>query len=223
MPETTGDNNEMEQEGEPGLPVFAGEIEDLKNEKNIDEEGHPIGIDDVSDEEKEDYQIKPTDALIIAGKVEKEFSSLEIYIYEQEKSNLYVHHEITLSAFPLGIEWLPIDPASYGSDDPKAGNYAIVSTFLPEIEIWDLDLVNCVEPRAILGGEIKQNLGKVKKFKKPQSKFKEGSHTDSVLSISLNQFKKNILSSGSADNTVKIWDLSKEQCAHTYTHHKGKV
>jgi len=36
----------------------------------------------MSEEEKEDYMIKKTDALIVACKVEKEFSSLEIYVYE---------------------------------------------------------------------------------------------------------------------------------------------
>lgn len=62
----------------------------------------------MSDEDKEDFQIKPTDALIVAAKIENEYSSLEVYIYEEDKANLYVHHEIQLSAFPLALEWLPI-------------------------------------------------------------------------------------------------------------------
>lgn len=36
----------------------------------------------MSEEEKEDYKIKNTDALIISAKIEKEFSSLEVYVYE---------------------------------------------------------------------------------------------------------------------------------------------
>ena len=60
------------------------------------------GFEDISDEEKEDFRIKKSDSLIIAAKVvniiylfqEKGFSSLEIYVYEENKSTLYVHHEI---------------------------------------------------------------------------------------------------------------------------------
>ena len=36
----------------------------------------------------------------------------------------------------------------------------------------------------------------------------EGSHSDAVLTLSLNSFRKNILCSGSADKTIKIWDIS---------------
>jgi periodic tryptophan protein 1 len=35
----------------------------------------------------------------------------------------------------------------------RLGNLAIVSSFLPEIEIWDLDVNNAIEPLLILGGE----------------------------------------------------------------------
>ena len=37
-------------------------------------------------------------------------------MYEQEKSNLFVHHEIMLSAFPLDIEWLKVDLGSINSN-----------------------------------------------------------------------------------------------------------
>jgi periodic tryptophan protein 1 len=61
----------------------------------------------------EDYTIKKTDAMIIGAKVQGEYSSLEVYVYEEEKCNLYVHHEIVLSSFPLCMEFLPIDPLNY--------------------------------------------------------------------------------------------------------------
>jgi periodic tryptophan protein 1 len=44
-----------------------------------------------------------------------------------------VHHEIMLSAFPLDIEWLKVNLGSINSNNPTKGNYAIVSSFLPEI------------------------------------------------------------------------------------------
>ena len=63
----------------------------------------------------------------------------------------------------------------------------------------------------------------MKNLKKTNKKFKPDSHTDSVLSLSLNYFKPNILLSGSADNTVKLWDLALNKCVFTYRHHKDKV
>jgi periodic tryptophan protein 1 len=71
--------------------------------------------------------------LVVAGKIEKSYASLEIYVYEQENNNLFVHHEIMLSSFPLALEWLNTELGSIGSGNPGKGNYAIVSSFLPEI------------------------------------------------------------------------------------------
>lgn len=75
----------------------------------------------------------------------------------------------------------------------------------------------------ILGGEITSTKKKPKKFTNKAKKWKEGSHTDSVLSISLNNSHKNILASGSADNTVKIWDLAQGKNIYTSTHHESRV
>lgn len=79
----------------------------------------------------------------MAATAENDHSNLEVYIYEHEKANLYVHHEIILGSYPLCIEWLP----SYRGEK---SNLMIVGTFLPEIEIWNLDSENC-DPVAVLG------------------------------------------------------------------------
>ena len=59
----------------------------------------------------------------MAGKIvkfdsiqEKDYASLEVYVYEQDKNNLFVHHEIMLSAFPLDIEWLKVNLGSINSN-----------------------------------------------------------------------------------------------------------
>jgi periodic tryptophan protein 1 len=44
-----------------------------------------------------------------------------------------------------------------------------------------------------------------------------------VLSLSLNAYHKNILASGSADSTVKIWDLTNGVNIHTCSHHQSRV
>jgi len=60
------------------------------------------------------------------------------------------------------------------------GNFIAVGTFDPEIEIWDLDTVDCMVPEAILGGGPKRT-GKKKKKKNSDQ------HTDSVMGLSWNK------------------------------------
>ena len=92
---------------------FVGEKDDMED-VDSDEEGdkprdankYPDEFSD-SEEEKEDYTIRKTDSLIVTATAENDHSNLEIYIYEHEKANLYVHHEIILGAYPLSLEWLP--------------------------------------------------------------------------------------------------------------------
>ena len=87
------DNNEEMEDDEKGE----------KNEiKNL-----PEYFDDISDEEQEDFTIHPTDSLIVCGTAEDDFSKLEVYIYDENTLDLYVHHDIVLSAFPLSLEWIP--------------------------------------------------------------------------------------------------------------------
>lgn len=195
------------------------------NEK-IPEEGddnYPLGFNE-SEDEKEDFTIRDTDAMIVAASIEGEFSTLEAYIYEENTSSLFVHHEIMLSSFPLCLEWLPYTPGSMGTAGPTKGNFIIVGSFLPEIEIWNLDELNALQPAFTLGGTITQTKKGIKRIKKIKStEYAPGSHTDAVISLSLNSTRNYILASGSADTTVKIWDLNTQKCLHTMEHHKGKV
>lgn len=59
--------------------------------------------------------------------------------------------------------------------------------------------------------------------KKKQRPLREGSHSDAVLGLSWNRDFRNVLASGSADQSVKVWDIAAARCQHTLTHHKGKV
>lgn len=136
---------------------------------------------------------------------------------------MYVHHEVMLSSFPLDIEWLRVNLGSIGSNEHKKGNYAIVGSFLPEIEFWNLDVLEAVEPELALGGELQSKSKKPKKFTNKSKKFKDGSHTDSVISLSLNAANISVLASASADSTVKIWDISKQQNIYTADHHTSRV
>lgn len=100
----------------------------------------------------------------------------------------------------------------------------IVGTFSPEIEIWNLDSENC-EPVAVLGEaqDPKKMAKKGKKTLQVES-ISQTTHTDAIMSLSLNPFQKEYLLSGSADKTVRIWDLDDIQCKATYSNlHTDKV
>lgn len=84
---------------------------------------YPEVLED-SEEEKEDYTIRKTDSLIVAATAEDEHSNLEIYVYDHKNSDLYVHHEIILSSYPLCIEWL-------NTFRGERVNYVVVGSFLP--------------------------------------------------------------------------------------------
>lgn len=104
----------------------------------------------------------------------------------------------------------------------------IVGTFIPEIEIWNLDSENC-EPLAVLGSynpdEAAQKLP-VKKFKQKPSKpvISESTHTDAIMCLSLNPHQNEYLASGSADCTVRVWDIDELACKATFQNlHSDKV
>ena len=188
---------------------------------------------DDEDEEREDLQILATDNMIVAAKVEDEVAHLEVYVYEDEADNLYVHHDIMLPAIPLCVEWLdlPVGKDPNSVDPGSRGNYVAVGTFDPDIELWDLDTIDCMYPNAILGQggqatntDLDQDVKKKKKKRRKKSKkANEDYHVDAVLSLAANRQHRNLLASSSADKTVKLWDLLTTKCAKSYSYHTDKV
>lgn len=186
---------------------------DMSNYDNDDDEdvvsrvlggGHAAAHDEEdSEEDSEDaeaLEIKPTDLIILAARNEDDVSNLEVWVYEEAETmgeaNVFVHHDILLPAFPLCVTWLSCSP----DGSVEHANMAAVGTMEPGIEIWDLDVVDSVEPAATLGGEVLASASD-KKSKKSKS-YKEGSHKDSVLGLSWNHQFRNVLASASADKTV---------------------
>lgn len=111
-----------------------------------------------------------------------------MYIYEEKTGNLYVHHDIMLSAFPICLEWLPIVPSSFSEAELNRGNFGIVGSFLPHIEIWDLDVLDPVEPKIVLQGvEDDGDFGTKKKKKAKKTSL---GHSGAVTSLSLNKIRK---------------------------------
>lgn len=188
-------------------------------------------------ESKQEMQIYPTDNLVLATRTEDDISYLDVYVYDDgagapegsneeeadkldadvakglvRESNLYVHHDLMLPAFPLCVEWVNFRPGSTASDDnSNIGNFAAIGTFDPQIEIWNLDCVDKAFPDMILG-EPQQNsfasLSSKKKKKKSKTAHVTTHHTDAVLSLAHNRSHRSVLASTSADKTVKLWDLT---------------
>lgn len=170
-------------------------------------------------------------------------------VYEEQSGNLFVHHDIPLPSFPLCLAHGDINC------NGGAGNYCAVGTFSPGIEVWNLDVLNALEPMCVLGGQdtsaadelYKLNMTRAVQGKKPQKKnnkkkkkknnnmdlqqpssssssfLVEGSHTDAVMSLSWSGIHRQVLASGSADRTVKLWDITKNASVATLTHHGDKV
>ena len=112
-----------------------------------------------------------------------------------------------------------------GSSDPSArGSFCAVGTMLPQIEIWDLDVLDAVEPVCILGTPAAAP-GEKKKSKKKggAAEAKEEGHSAAVMGLAWNPEFRNVLASASADNTVKVWDVTVGRCEHTLQHHSDKV
>ncbi|KAJ5584639.1 uncharacterized protein N7459_004439 [Penicillium hispanicum] len=214
------DSDEVDEDGEK-ITMF-GNVQSLAYHQPNEEDPYLVVPEDEQDEEREELQIMPSDNLLLAGKVEDEVAHLEVYVYEDSADNLYVHHDIMLPGIPLCLEWLDM-PVGKNTEGRTQGNFVAVGTMEPDIEIWDLDVVDCMYPNAILGQGGQDAGDAKKKSKKKKSKANEEYHIDSVLALAANRQHRNLLASASADRTVKLWDLNTTSCAKSYSHHTDKV
>ena len=202
---------------------------------------------DDEEEDEDDYVARGTDAFLVAARTEEDVSSLEVFCYNEAEGSLYVHHDITLSAFPLALAWMDCAPVANVSKeeamagaaapavqtDPASapvGSFIGVGTFQPGIEIWNLDVLNPLEPVVTLGGmedmpaaPAATSRRRKKKGQRLRPKLRPGSHSDAVLSLGWNKAHRQLLASGSADKTVKLWDVLTGSVVNTYNHHVDKV
>lgn len=152
--------------------------------------------DEVSDSEDEDYyDIRDNDVLFVAANVEEDACTVEVYLHDTFDGGMYVHHDFLISSYPLSLEYIP----SIGSSH----SLLAIGAFDPKIDLWELAVHDPIEPVAQLG--------------------KRKGHTDAVISLHLCPQNPTVLASGSADSTVRLWDLQQQTCATTLKHHTDKV
>ncbi|KAK5577218.1 hypothetical protein RB653_002158 [Dictyostelium firmibasis] len=224
--EEGGDAQVSDKTEEVGLKFINRAMKGLMFYKDSESDPYLANQEEEDIEDIEDVIIRPSDSILVSAIVtgEDDYSHLDIMVYEDYCDNLYVHHDIILSSYPLALAWMDQDPMNA----KEKGSFIAVGTFEPSIEIWDLDIVDNLIPTVILGGKEEDTASAMKKpsAKKrggKQNRFKEGSHRDGVMSLSWNSQQRNVLASGSSDNTVKVWDITTQQCLNTFTHHKDKI
>lgn len=226
------DLNKIKSEGdaeeEEILPVFCEEFKNYYSKEGCDEGAeYPAEFDDIDEEEQDDFTIHKTDALIACATAQDDISNIEVYIYDEINQSLFVHHDILLGTYPICLEWLPINLKNTGN---TSANYVIVGSFLPEIEFWNLDMLDVLEPDLTLGekggdeNKYFKDLKKKKKLKQAStSEENPNTHTDAVLSLNINPFNNNILCSSSADSKILLWDIAAGKAFRGIKDHKDKV
>ncbi|KAF2118461.1 WD40-repeat-containing domain protein [Lophiotrema nucula] len=219
------DDDRGQEEGGDTMAMFGNVKNLLYHQSNEEDPYITLPDQDEDDDEREELQILATDNLVLAGRLEDEIAHLEVYVYEDEADNLYVHHDIMLPAIPLAVEWIDVPVGKSVIDKDTRGNFVAVGTMEPDIELWDLDVVDSMYPNAILGqgAEDAKDEKPRKKKKKKSKKVNDAYHVDAVLSLTANRHHRNLLASSSADKTIKLWDLNTTKAAKSYSYHTDKV
>jgi periodic tryptophan protein 1 len=101
---------------EDGAAVFLGGRSLAMYASNADD---PLLRDDPDlgdvDSDVEDMELKAEDAILIVGRSDEERNRLEVYVYEEESCNLFVHHDFEVPAFPLSLAWMNVNPRGAGT------------------------------------------------------------------------------------------------------------
>lgn len=181
----------------------------------MDEENNPYADEELSDDEetgeKEALEIKATDNYLVCCRWEEDYSCLEVFLYNEETRDFYIHHDIPLSNPPLCMQWL-----DYDSSAAQPGNFLSVGHMDSTIEVWDLDIVNTMEPAYVLGIPSSDQEDSIEDLL-------VRSHSDAVLDVAWTDKQRSQLWSCSADETVALWDLETGRIKSRDTHHRDKV
>ncbi|EDO07770.2 WD domain G-beta repeat family protein [Babesia bovis T2Bo] len=151
-------------------------------------------------EDIESRKLDEDDRVIICGNSGEDCASIDFHIYNTAYCGLEACHSVLVGSFPLTLEIIP--------NLPNHGPLVASGTYESHIDIWDVRYIDLLEPTITLGNDEKsQGLG----------------HKDAVQCLSSSPHVVQLLASGSADNTVKFWDLQEGEVLHTFDHHTSNV
>jgi len=212
------DGYDDEEEG--GMQFFSVLNADGEMARDKDPYLNQGTVDSDSDSDG-DAEIQDADHVFIATSCEEDSCTLEVYVFDEEQANMFVHHDIMLGAYPLCVEWISRTASA------EDGSFAAVGSIDHTIQLWNLEAADPSEPCQVLGAVRKPRKapkGKAKRGKAlPGSAEEAKAHDGAVLCLNGSAFNRNVLASGSADETVKVWDVADGSCVHTYSHHTDKV
>ncbi|CAD7922836.1 unnamed protein product [Amoebophrya sp. A25] len=179
----------------------------------------PLLSPEQQDSDSDDDELLPSDNIFLATSCEDEQCTLEVFVYDQAEGAMFVHHDISLNAYPLCVDTVSL------SSTPGRENLAAVGQFDCNIDIWNLDVLEPMAPVVTLsGGESAGGATKKKSKNKTTAKnHSTGGHTGAVMSVHSHPSEKHLLASGGADNLLKIWDIEQATCVHSFNHHEDKV
>ncbi|KRX38779.1 Periodic tryptophan protein 1 -like protein [Trichinella murrelli] len=198
-------------------------------------QSHPI--ESISDDEDEDFLLKADDNLVLFGCcVDNVENILEVHVYNEAEDSYYPHHHYMLEEAPLCIEHV-----IFNKDTRDKGNFCAVGTMDSAIELWNLDVVEAIEPVAIFG--IRNQSSETEKKKTTNAQTfrhklrrvwvsetlsvaivnKKISHENGVLSLTWNRILSHILASGSADFQIILWDIENQLGSAVLSGHSDKV
>ncbi|KAI9006975.1 WD domain, G-beta repeat-containing protein [Hyaloraphidium curvatum] len=170
---------------------------------------------EAADSDDDELVVLASDGVIIAARTEDEVSTVEVLVYEREEGNAYVRNDWMVTGMPLCLEWMDFGPGA------EKGSYIAVGSFESTIDVWSLDVVDAMLPTFVIGTALPKKTGK-KKSKLVQKS--DVQHTGAVVSLAWNRNARHLLASGSADTTVKLWDLNSPSAAvASYAHHTAPV
>ncbi|TRY51991.1 Anaphase-promoting complex subunit 4 WD40 domain containing protein [Cryptosporidium tyzzeri] len=152
--------------------------------------------DQFIDSDDEALQIKAGDSLLATTTIEDDVATLQVYLYSIEDGSFYVHHDVIIGDYPLCSEWI-----SLGSHNKN--NIVAVGSFNGEVNLWNLDFIDSIDPILTLHSDL--------------------GHSDAVMSLAAHNGNSKLLASGSADETIKLWDLNEGSCIITYSNSTNKV
>lgn len=174
-----------------------------------------LSKNEVDSDEENEAEIKDDDNVIAVTRVRDEHYGLEAWVYNEREKYIYCHHDYILSSCPIASELV-----GFGLDGSSSENFIAVGSVDPGIELWNLDLMNNIEPHSVLSGNKRK---KVKKLEKKKRKSESNGHTDAVLDLSWNKLLPHVLASASADSCVGIWDLDRSSCVVVNSLYSDKV